>query len=105
MEHKHISPPICKKIPKELSIHGHTRIDNYYWLNERGNPEVINYLNAENRYCDDVLKGTEKFQEKIFKEIKNRIKEDDQSVPYKKNRYYYYSRFCLLYTSPSPRDA
>ena len=85
--------PIAKKISKELSIHGDTRIDNYYWLNERENPEVIKYLTDENTYTKSVLKKTEKFQEDLFLEMKGRIKETDESVPYKDNGYFYYTRY------------
>ncbi len=85
-------PPVAKKVPKELTIHGDTRVDNYYWLNERENPEVIDYLNAENAYTSAVMKHTEALQEEIYDEIKSKIKQDDESVPYKKNGYYYYTR-------------
>jgi oligopeptidase B len=88
-----IEPPDAKRKTKVLNIHGDTRIDNYYWLNERENPDVIDYLKAENEYTEAALKPTEDLQEKLFKEMKNRIKEDDQSVPYKKNGYYYYTRY------------
>ncbi|WP_167608657.1 S9 family peptidase [Maribellus sediminis] len=87
-----IMPPVAKKVPKALTIHGDTRIDNYYWLNERENPEVIAYLEAENAYKDEVMKPTEVLQEKLYDEIKSKIKEEDESVPYKKNGYYYYSK-------------
>lgn len=85
--------PQAKKIEKKLSIHGDTRIDNYYWLNVRENPEVISYLNAENAYTDAMLKDTEEFQKDLFEEIKARIKEDDTSVPFKFNGYWYITRF------------
>ena len=85
--------PVAKKIPKELTIHNDTRIDNYYWLNERENPEVIKYLEDENEYTKNVLKPTEQLQKKLFEEMKSRIKEDDQSVPYEKNGYFYYTRY------------
>jgi len=88
-----IQAPDVKQIPKELTIHGDTRIDNYYWLNVRENPEVIAYLEAENSYTKAILKPTEQLQEKLFDELKSRIKEDDESVPYKENGYYYYSRY------------
>ncbi|WP_340114070.1 S9 family peptidase [Maribellus mangrovi] len=87
-----IMPPVAKKIPKELTIHGDTRIDNYYWLNQRENPEVIAYLEAENAYKNEVMKPTEELQEKLYNEIKSKIKEEDESVPYKKNGYYYYTK-------------
>ncbi len=85
--------PDVEKKPKELSIHGDTRVDNYYWLNERENPEVIDYLERENAYTKEVLAPTEQLQEDLFQEIKGRIKEDDASVPYFKNGYYYYTRY------------
>lgn len=86
-------PPIAKKIPKELTIHNHTRIDNYYWLNDRKNPEVIKYLNDENDYTDKMLSHTKNLQKTLFNEIKGRMKQTDISVPFKDNDYYYYSRF------------
>ncbi|MBC5775359.1 S9 family peptidase [Pontibacter sp. KCTC 32443] len=86
-------PPVARKVPKELTTHGHTRTDNYYWLNERENPDVIAYLNAENEYTKQMMADTEDLQEKLFKEIVGRIKQTDESVPYKKNGYYYYTRF------------
>ncbi len=85
--------PKAAQKPKELSIHGDTRIDKYYWLNERENPEVIDYLKAENAYLDTVLGHTKPFQEALFEEIKSRIKQDDESVPYKDNGYYYLTRY------------
>ena len=85
--------PVAQKNPKELIIHGDTRIDNYYWLRERENPEVISYLEAENSYRESVMKGSKKFQKELFNEIVGRIKKDDASVPYRDNGYYYYTRF------------
>nr|WP_321485858.1 S9 family peptidase [uncultured Draconibacterium sp.] len=83
-------PPVAKKVSKELTAHGDTRVDNYYWMNERENPEVIAHLEAENAYKDAVMKHTEPLQEKLFEEIKSKIKPENESVPYKKNGYYYY---------------
>jgi len=85
--------PVAKKIPKELKIHGDLRIDNYYWLNDKENPEVIDYLNAENEYYEALTSHTKKFEKDLFKEMKSRIKEDDSSVPYKKSGYFYITRF------------
>lgn len=85
--------PKAKKIEKKLTAHGDTRIDDYYWLNDRENQEVIDYLNAENAYTKAVLKPTEKLQEDLFKEIRARIKEDDSSVPYKLNGYWYETKY------------
>ena len=87
------SPPMAEKIAKELTVHEHKRIDNYYWLNERDNPAVIDYLKAENTYTDAMMKHTETLQEKIYNEIIGRIKQDDESVPYFENGYFYYNRY------------
>ncbi|MBL7794285.1 MAG: S9 family peptidase [Saprospiraceae bacterium] len=88
-----LQSPAAKVEPKELSIHGDTRIDNYFWLNNRENPDVIEYLKAENTYLDQITSHTKAFQDKLFQEMKGRIKEEDQSVPYKDNGYYYVNRF------------
>ena len=85
--------PIAKKIEHKLEKHGDIRIDNYYWLNDRENQEVINYLNEENNYTKSILKPTEDLQAKLFEEMKARIKEDDSSVPYKLNGYWYLTEF------------
>jgi oligopeptidase B len=85
--------PIAKKIEKKLEKHGDVRIDNYYWLNERENPEVIKYLEDENAYTKAILEPTEEFQTKLFEEMKARIKEDDSSVPYKLNGFWYLTEF------------
>ncbi len=87
-----IKPPVAKKIMKALTIHGDRRIDNYFWMNERENPEVIAHLEAENAYTEAVMKPTEELQEKLFEEIKSKIDPEDESVPYKKNGYFYYTR-------------
>src|SRR5690554_5436139 len=89
---ENFSPPEAKKIEMELTTHGHTRIDNYYWLRDRDNQEVIDYLNAENEYKDKLMAHTEPVQEELFEEIKSKIKQEDESVPYKKNGYWYYTR-------------
>jgi oligopeptidase B len=88
-----IKPPGVEKKPKELTLHNHTRIDNYFWLRERENPAVIDYLNSENEYTKEILKETEPLREKLFNEIVGRIKKDDSSVPYFKNGYYHYYRY------------
>lgn len=87
-----VVPPVAKKIPKELTTHGHTRVDNYYWMNQRENPEVISHLEAENAYKKAVMKHTETLQDELFDEIKSKIKQEDESVPYKKNGFFYYTR-------------
>lgn len=88
-----IQPPVATKKTKELSVHGDLRIDNYYWLNKKENPEVIDYLNAENDYTKSMMRHTETFQKELFKEMKGRIKEDDTSVPYKLNGYWYITHY------------
>ena len=88
-----MKPPAAKKEPRELTLHGNTRIDNYYWLSQRENPEVIRYLEEENAYTKAMMSHTDTFQEKLFKEIVGRIKQTDMSVPYKENGYFYYTRY------------
>jgi len=88
-----IKPPVAKIIPRTLEKHGHIRTDNYYWLNQRENPEVIDYLNQENDYYHQSTAHTKEFQKDLFEEMKARIKEDDESVPYFYNGYYYITRF------------
>ncbi len=85
--------PTAKKIKKELTIHNHTRIDEYYWMNDRENPEVIKYLEEENAYTKSILLPTESLQETLYNEIVGRIKQTDISVPYFLNGYYYYTRY------------
>ena len=88
-----IQPPIAKIVPKKLEKHGDVRTDNYYWLNERENPEVIDYLNKENDFYKQSTAHTKQFQDDLFLEMKARIKEDDSSVPYLYNGYWYITRF------------
>jgi oligopeptidase B len=85
-------PPVAKKIEKKDVVHGDTRVDNYYWLREKENPEVVAYLEAENAYTEAVMKPTEALQEKLYQEILGRIKQTDLSVPQKDNGYWYYTR-------------
>jgi oligopeptidase B len=85
--------PKANKIPKELTTNGHTRIDNYFWLNDRENPDVIEYLNKENDYTNAVMTDYSDMKEELFQEIVARIKQTDESVPYKENGYFYYTRY------------
>nr|MBU2527469.1 S9 family peptidase [Bacteroidota bacterium] len=87
------TPPVAEKKETVLEKHGDIRIDNYYWMNERDHPEVIDYLERENDYFDKMTAHTQGLQTLLFDEIKSRIKEDDQSVPYKKNGYWYMTRY------------
>ena len=99
-----ITPPIAEKNPKELTIHDDTRIDNYFWMRltdeqktaknkDEQTQKVESYLRAENAYFDSVMFFTNDFQTSLFQEMKGRIKEDDESVPYFKNGYYYITRY------------
>ncbi|MBL4862441.1 MAG: S9 family peptidase, partial [Crocinitomicaceae bacterium] len=99
-----IVAPQAKKIEKKLEVHDDIRMDNYFWMrlsDEQKNAEnpdaqtqdVLDYLNAENDYLKKMMKHTEVFQKDLFEEITRRIKQDDESVPVKKNGYIYYSRF------------
>ncbi|KGO93563.1 S9 family peptidase [Flavobacterium subsaxonicum] len=88
-----LTPPVAAVKPKKLEKHGDTRTDNYYWLNERENPEVIDYLNKENDYYQKSTAHTKQFRDDLFLEMKGRIKEDDASVPYFYNGYYYITRY------------
>lgn len=88
-----IKAPLAKIIPTTLEKHGDVRIDNYFWLNDRENPEVIDYLNKENEYYNTLTADSKQFQKELFDEMKARIKEDDESVPYLYNGYYYITRF------------
>jgi oligopeptidase B len=86
------APPVAKRIPRTFTLHGDTLVDNYFWLREKSNPEVIRYLEAENAYTNAVMKPTERFQENLYKEMLARIKETDLSVPYRLGNYWYYTR-------------
>ena len=85
--------PLAKQIPKNLTIHDDVRVDEFYWLNDRENPEVIDYLNKENDYYNAHTTHTKEFQTSLFEEMKSRIKEDDSSVPYKYNGYWYITKY------------
>jgi oligopeptidase B len=87
-----IPHPVAKVISKADTLHGDVRIDDYFWLREKSNPEVIKYLEVENEYTEVMMKHTKKFQERLYEELLGRIKETDLSVPEKIDDYYYYSR-------------
>ena len=88
-----IQAPKAKKILKTIAAHNDARHDYYYWLNDATNPEVIDYLKKENIYCDHMMSHTNSFQATLFNEMKSRIKEDDESVPYKFNGYWYFVKY------------
>lgn len=87
-----IQPPIAKKTPKIDTIFGDILTDNYFWMRDRENQEVLDYLTAENGYTQKVMKHTEKLQEQLFQELKSRVRENDETAPFKKGDYFYYSR-------------
>jgi oligopeptidase B len=87
-----INPPVAKKDTKITKIHGVELKDDYFWLRFKENKEVIEYLKAENEYTKSKTKNLESFVDELFTEMKNRIKEDDESVPYKFKDYFYYTR-------------
>jgi oligopeptidase B len=85
-------PPVARRHPVEHVIHGDRRIDDYAWLRDKNDPVVIAYLHAENAYTDDVLRDTERFQEKLYQEMLGRILQTDLSVPYRLRGYLYFTR-------------
>lgn len=104
MNNKEIAPPIADKISTEIEIHGDIRIDNYFWMRlsdeqknakikEEQTTKVLDYLTAENDYYNQITSHTNSFQSSLFEEMKSRIKEDDESVPYKKSGYFYITKF------------
>ncbi len=86
-------PPMAERIAHYLVMHGDTRTDYYYWMNNPENPEVIAYLEAENAYREQIMAHTAKLQETLFQEMRGRIREDDSSAPVLSNGYYYYVRY------------
>src|SRR2546423_10000744 len=85
-------PLVAKKAPKIDVVHGDVRQDDYFWLRENDSPDVITYLEAENAYADALMGPLAGFQEALYREMLARIKEDDQSVPYRYGSWLYYSR-------------
>ncbi len=85
-------PPVADKRPHATVTHGDTLRDDYYWLREKGSPDVVRYLEAENAYCDAVMAATLGFQESLYKEMLSRIKETDMAVPFRRRGYFYYTR-------------
>ncbi len=87
-----VQPPVARKVPKALAIHGDTRTDNYYWLRDKTDPEAVEYLKAENAYTESVMKPNEALRDTIYNEILSRTKQTDLEVPVKDGPYFYYSR-------------
>ncbi|KAL3830663.1 hypothetical protein ACJIZ3_019465 [Penstemon smallii] len=89
-----MKPPTAKKVKHEMEMFGDVRVDNYYWLRDdsRSDAEVLAYLREENDYTDHLMTGTKQLEDKIYSEIRGRLKEDDISAPLRKGPYYYYQR-------------
>ncbi len=87
-----VAPPVAEKKPHYTVTNGDTLRDDYFWMREKTNPEVVKYLEAENAYADAVMDPTKPLQETLYNEMIGRIKETDENVPYKKGAYFYYSR-------------
>jgi oligopeptidase B len=87
-----LAPPVARIVPRVETVHGELRVDDYFWLRDRGDPNVVAYLEAENRYTAGVMRHTEGLQERLYQEMRQRIKETDLSVPERLDDYYYYSR-------------
>src|SRR5260370_23464482 len=85
-----VSPPAAPRKPVVLEKFGDKRVDDFHWLREKSNPEVIHYLDAENRYTEALMKPLEGFRESLYKERLARIKDTDESVPYRTRGYWYY---------------
>ena len=87
-----VTPPVARKVHTENHINGGNLVDDYHWLREKSNPDVKQYLDAENAYTDSIMKPTEGLQKKVYDEMVSHIKETDVNVPYKDGSYFYYSR-------------
>ncbi len=85
-------PPVAKRAPKTTQIHGYTNVDDYFWLREKANPAVIEYLKQETAYADAIMQASKGFRDALYKEMLARIKETDVEVPYKKGNYFHYTR-------------
>src|SRR5262245_52043493 len=87
-----LSPPTASRVPKVDVVHGERRVDEYFWLRQKGDAEVQAYLKAENAFTDAVMEPWTAFAGSLYHEMLARIKEDDQTVPYRRGRHFYYSR-------------
>jgi oligopeptidase B len=87
-----LRPPVARTDPRVSTVHGETRVDDYFWLRDRGDPQAIAYLEAENSFTTTVMRHTEALQERLYQEMRTRIKEADLSVPEQRDEYHYYSR-------------
>src|SRR5579871_1942628 len=87
-----LAPPVAKRVDHRDVRHGATIVDNYFWLRDKSNPDVIEYLNAENAYTEALTKDLKPFEDALYKEMLGRIKQTDLSVPTQQGGYFYYSR-------------
>jgi oligopeptidase B len=85
-------PPVAARQPKDVTVHGDKRVDDYFWLREKDSPAVIDYLKAENAYTEAVTAPAKTLRDDLYREMVGRVKETDQSVPARKGRYVYYTR-------------
>ena len=85
-------PPVAKIVPHSMTVHGDTRVDNYFWLRDKKDPDTIAYLEAENRYLREKMQHTEALQASLYGEMLGRIQQTDLSVPVKRDEYFYYTR-------------
>jgi oligopeptidase B len=85
-------PPVAEKRPKTITVHGDSRVDDYFWLRDKNDPKVMEYLKAEDTYAETSMKATAGLQEALYKEMVGHIKETDETAPYRRGDYFYYSR-------------
>lgn len=86
------APPVAKKVPHVTNPHGYQVEDDYFWLREKTNPDVISYLAAEEAYANAMMANTQALQDTLYREMLGRIKETDENAPYRRDGYFYYSR-------------
>jgi oligopeptidase B len=87
-----LQPPVARKEPKDVTIYGDGRIDEYFWLRNKGTPEVESYLRAETAYADAMMQPTAPLQQKLYDELLSRIQETDRTVPFLRDAFYHYAR-------------
>jgi oligopeptidase B len=85
-------PPTAKRVPREIVTHGDRRVDDYFWLREKTNTEVIAYLEAENAYTEAATRPLQAFQQKLYTEILGHLQETDSSAPVRRGEFFYYTR-------------
>src|SRR5256714_14572610 len=95
------APPVAAVRPHQFNEHGNVRVDQYYWLRERDNPEVIKYLEDENAYTKAVMAHTQALQDRLFDELKGRVRQDDQSGALRQGGYFYYTPLVVVKAYPN----